>query len=66
MKYRVKIQYPWTTYYEMEVEVEAPNVEEAEARAYELEKQADFWDKAYQVGDGYAGDSEVWSVSPAE
>ena len=68
MKYRVKLQYPWVKYYEVEVEVEAANVDDAGEIALQMERDdptGQFWEKAIDL-DGEAGDTEVWEVIPVD
>lgn len=59
-KFRVTVQYPYTCYYEQEVEVEA--TDEKAAAVAGLAKADYDWTRGYEVGDGVSDDSEVTEV----
>lgn len=66
MKYKVKLQYPWVKYYEVELEIEASNVDEAGDKALQMEREdPSFWGQSIEL-DGHAGDTEVWEVTAVE
>lgn len=60
-KFRARVQYPYTTWHEQEVEVEAATEEEARMLAVRVADEGG-WDKAAQVGDGECGESEIASI----
>lgn len=67
MRYRVKLQYPYTRYYETVIEVEAADVSAALTAANLAEARGEVdWDTSYPVGDGECGPTEVWSIEPSE
>ena len=64
-KFTVRVQYPYTLWYEQTVEVEAATEEEARAAAIKL-ADANGWDNAIQTGDGEAGATEVWAIEEVQ
>lgn len=61
--YRVRVQHPYTTWYEQAVTVQADSVEAAQAEAVRQADEVIGWDDAVSAGDGECGDSVPWAIA---
>lgn len=60
-RFRVRVQYPFTQWYELVVEVEAATEDDAKVAAIKAADDRE-WNDTVQVGSGEIGESVVWSV----
>lgn len=61
--YQVRVQYPYTMWYEQTVEVRAESPEAAQAEAVRQADEVIGWDDACNVGEGDYGESVPWAIA---